>query len=69
MHSWKDMLDLLEAVGMPESLGFQCDLAHTYLYLMGYNAPEYATASRWIQRRRVFRRLSDNGRCPPSMDN
>ena len=42
MHSWKDMLDLLEAVGMPESLGFQADLAHTYLYLMGYNAPEYA---------------------------
>ena len=42
MHSWKDMLNLLEEVGMPESLGFQCDLAHTYLYLMGYNAPEYA---------------------------
>ncbi|MFT5495603.1 MAG: sugar phosphate isomerase/epimerase [Kiritimatiellia bacterium] len=42
MHSWRDMLDLLEAVGMPESLGFQADLAHTYLYLMGYNAPEHA---------------------------
>lgn len=42
MHSWKDMLDLLEAVGMPETLGFQADLAHTYLYLMGYNAPEHA---------------------------
>jgi sugar phosphate isomerase/epimerase len=42
MHSWKDMLDLLEEVGMPETLGFQADLAHTYLYLMGYNAPEYA---------------------------
>lgn len=42
MHSWKDMLDLLEAVGMPGTLGFQADLAHTYLYLMGYNAPEYA---------------------------
>lgn len=42
MHSWKDMLDLLEAVGMPETLGFQADLAHTYLYLMGYNAPECA---------------------------
>ena len=42
MHSWKDMLDLLEEVGMPESLGFQADLAHTYLYLMGYNAPEHA---------------------------
>jgi hypothetical protein len=41
MHSWKDMLYLLEAVGMPETLGFQADLAHTYLYLLGYNAPEY----------------------------
>lgn len=42
MHSWKDMLDLLEEVGLPETLGFQADLAHTYLYLMGYNAPEHA---------------------------
>jgi sugar phosphate isomerase/epimerase len=42
MHSWRDMLNLLEEVGMPESLGFQADLAHTYLYLMGYNAPEHA---------------------------
>lgn len=42
MHSWKDVLDLLEAVGMPETVGFQADLAHTYLYLMGYNAPEHA---------------------------
>ena len=42
MHSWKAMLDLLEAVDMPETLGFQADMAHTYLYLMGYNAPEAA---------------------------
>jgi sugar phosphate isomerase/epimerase len=42
MHSWRDMLDVLEGVGMPEALGFQADLAHTYLYLLGYNAPEYA---------------------------
>ena len=42
MHSWKDMLDLLEGVGMPETLGFQADLAHTYLYTLGYNAPEHA---------------------------
>ena len=42
MHSWKDMLDLLEEVDMPESLGFQADMAHTYLYLMGYNASEHA---------------------------
>ncbi|MCP3694449.1 MAG: sugar phosphate isomerase/epimerase, partial [Planctomycetaceae bacterium] len=32
----------LEGVGMPEALGFQADLAHTYLYTLGYNAPEHA---------------------------
>lgn len=42
MHSWKDMLKLLETVNMPEALGFQADLAHTYLYLLGVNAPEHA---------------------------
>ncbi len=42
MHSWKDMVHLLEAVDMPETLGFQADLAHTYLYLLGYNAEEHA---------------------------
>jgi len=40
MHSWKAMLDTLEATAMPGIVGFQADLAHTYLYLMGYNAPE-----------------------------
>ena len=40
MHSWKDMLDLLEEVGMPETLGFQADLAHTYLYFcLLYTSP------------------------------
>lgn len=42
MHSWKAMLDTLEATGMPKTVGFQADLAHTYLYLLGYNAPEAA---------------------------
>jgi sugar phosphate isomerase/epimerase len=42
MHSWKAMLDTLEATGMKGTVGFQADLAHTYLYLMGYNAPEAA---------------------------
>jgi len=42
MHSWKNMVNLLEEVGMPETVGFQADLAHTYLYLLGYNAPEHA---------------------------
>jgi len=39
MHSWKHMVDLLEAVGRPDTLGFQADMAHTLLYTMGYNAP------------------------------
>ncbi|MCC7084454.1 MAG: sugar phosphate isomerase/epimerase [Pirellulales bacterium] len=42
MHSWRDMVNLLEAVDMPDTVGFQADLAHTYLYLLGYNAPEHA---------------------------
>jgi hypothetical protein len=45
MHSWKDMLDLLEMVGLPGRVGFQADLAHSYLYLLGYNAPEHALLS------------------------
>ncbi len=42
MHGWKSMLQILEGVGMPENLGFQADLAHTYLYLLGHNAPKQA---------------------------
>ena len=45
MHSWKAMLNLLEEVGMPESLGFQADLAHSYTFMLGYNAPEDALIS------------------------
>ncbi len=40
MHSWRKMVDLLERVGEPETVGFQADMAHTLLYTMGYNAPE-----------------------------
>ncbi len=40
MHSWKRMVQLLEMVGRPETLGYQADMAHTLLYLLGYNAPE-----------------------------
>jgi hypothetical protein len=42
MHSWRHMVDLLELVDRPKTVGFQADLAHTYLYLLGYNAPEHA---------------------------
>jgi len=33
------MVDTLEAVGRP-NIGFQADMAHTLLYLLGYNKPE-----------------------------
>jgi sugar phosphate isomerase/epimerase len=39
MHSWKAMLDTLEAVDRP-NIGFQADMSHTFLYLLGYNSPE-----------------------------
>ena len=42
MHSWRRMLQLLELVDRPKTLGFQADMAHTLLYLLGYNAPEDA---------------------------
>ena len=40
MHSWKWMVELLEMVNRPGTLGFQADMAHTLLYTLGYNAPE-----------------------------
>ena len=40
MHSWRDMVQLLEMVNRPGTLGFQADMAHTLLYTLGYNAPE-----------------------------
>jgi len=40
MHSWREMLRLLETVNRPETLGFQADMAHTLLFTLGYNAPE-----------------------------
>lgn len=42
MHSWRRMVELLERVGRPHTVGFQADMAHTLLYTMGYNAPEDA---------------------------
>jgi sugar phosphate isomerase/epimerase len=40
MHSWRRMVQLLEMVDRPKTVGFQADMAHTLLYLLGYNAPE-----------------------------
>lgn len=40
MHSWRRMLQLLEIVDRPGILGFQADMAHTLLYMLGYNVSE-----------------------------
>ena len=40
MHSWRRMLQVLEQVDRPQTLGFQADMAHTMLFTLGYNAPE-----------------------------
>ena len=39
MHGWKTMIETLEAVDRP-NIGFQADMAHTLLYLLGYNKPD-----------------------------
>jgi sugar phosphate isomerase/epimerase len=41
MHSWRNMVDLLEEVGQPKLVGFQADMAHTLLYTLGYNEPKH----------------------------
>ncbi len=40
MHSWRRVVELLELVDRPRTLGFQADMAHTLLFTLGYNAPE-----------------------------
>src|SRR6185503_12333427 len=38
MHSWREMVNLLEETDRPQTVGFQADMAHTLLYTLGYNA-------------------------------
>jgi sugar phosphate isomerase/epimerase len=40
MHGWKHMVELLERVDRPKTIGFQADMAHTMLYTLGFNSPE-----------------------------
>ncbi len=42
MHSWREMVRLLEEVDRPQTVGFQADMAHTLLYALGYNAEKDA---------------------------
>ena len=38
MHSWRENVNLLEMIGMPDVVGYQADMAHSMLFTMGYNA-------------------------------
>ncbi len=38
MHSWRENLKLLEMVGMPGVVGYQADMAHSMLFVLGANA-------------------------------
>ena len=49
MHSWKHMVNLLEETAMPKVVGFQADMSHTLLYLLGYNEPDDAIVPRGFQ--------------------
>ncbi len=42
MHSWRNMVNLLEETDRPQTVGFQADMAHTLLYTLGYNAEKDA---------------------------
>ncbi len=42
MHGWKSLLQILEGVDNPKTVGIQADMAHTLLFMLGYNAPEDA---------------------------
>jgi sugar phosphate isomerase/epimerase len=62
MHSWKRMMELLEMVNRPHTLGFQADLAHTLLYTLGYNAPEDRILPDdydWMDRDRLYAALEE----------
>ncbi len=41
MHGWRHMLELMELINQGVHLGFQADMAHTLLFLLGHNAPEH----------------------------
>ena len=71
MHSWRRMIELLEMVDRPQTLGFQADMAHTLLYLLGYNAPEDALLPQdfdWQDRRAVRRGLRHADRGVAAVD-
>jgi sugar phosphate isomerase/epimerase len=62
MHSWRNMIILLEETGRPETVGFQADMAHTLLYTLGYNSEEDALIPKgydWRDRTTLDRALQE----------
>ncbi len=71
MHSWRKMVDLLERVGEPETVGFQADMAHTLLYTLGENAPEDRILPKdfeWSDKATLDEALQDPDRRPATLD-
>lgn len=40
MHSWREMVKLLELIDRPGVVGYQADMAHSMLYTLGTNAEQ-----------------------------
>ena len=71
MHSWKRMVELLEMVNRPKTLGFQADMAHSLLYTLGYNAAEDRLLPEdfdWSQKAVLMEALRKVTACSASMD-
>jgi len=70
MHSWKVMVDTLEAVDR-DNIGFQADMAHTLLYLLGYNKPDDRILPKdynWEDRETLTEALKTDDGSPATMD-
>ena len=48
MHSWRNMVNLLEETDRPGLVGFQADMAHTLLYTLGYNEPKHRIVPKYF---------------------
>ena len=71
MHSWRRMVQLLEMVDRPKTLGYQADMAHNLLYTLGANAPEDRLLPEgydWNDCSAARRRLSPGGHGVAAMD-
>ena len=42
MHSWREMVNLLEEINRPGVVGFQADMAHTFYYTLGLHSKQDA---------------------------